>query len=59
MVNAAGGIVIAIIVILIVAGAGWVIFTQLRARRLGVSVAPFFITGFHHSHSLCAILSDL
>ncbi|KAF9870375.1 hypothetical protein CkaCkLH20_12222 [Colletotrichum karsti] len=36
MVNAAGGIVIAILVILIVAAIGWVIFTQLRARRLGL-----------------------
>uniref|UniRef100_L2FF97 Acid phosphatase-like protein n=1 Tax=Colletotrichum fructicola (strain Nara gc5) TaxID=1213859 RepID=L2FF97_COLFN len=39
MVNAAGGIVIAILVLLLVAGVGWVIFTQLRARRLGVTPA--------------------
>ncbi|KAF6838127.1 hypothetical protein CMUS01_04750 [Colletotrichum musicola] len=36
MVSAAGGIVIAILVILIVAAIGWVVFTQLRARRLGL-----------------------
>lgn len=40
MVSTAGGIVIAILVILIVAAVGWVVFTQLRARRLGVSFSP-------------------
>jgi hypothetical protein len=36
MVNTAGGIVIAVVVILLAAGIAWIIFTQLRARRLGV-----------------------
>jgi hypothetical protein len=36
MVSTAGGIVIAIIVLLFAGAAGWFIFTQLRARRLGV-----------------------
>ncbi|GJC96850.1 hypothetical protein ColKHC_05676 [Colletotrichum higginsianum] len=36
MVSAAGGIVIAILVLVLVAVLGWVVFTQLRARRLGV-----------------------
>lgn len=34
--STAGGIVIAIFVLLIAAAVGWVVFTQLRARRLGV-----------------------
>lgn len=38
MVSTAGGIVIAIVVILVVAAVGWIVFTQLRARRLGVSL---------------------
>lgn len=36
MVSTAGGIVIAVVVLLIAAAVGWVVFTQLRARRLGV-----------------------
>ncbi|KAJ4327278.1 hypothetical protein N0V84_002291 [Fusarium piperis] len=36
MVSTAGGIVIAIFVLLIAAAVGWVVFTQLRARRLGL-----------------------
>ncbi|KAL7785987.1 hypothetical protein V8C37DRAFT_393111 [Trichoderma ceciliae] len=36
MVSTAGGIVIAIVVILVVAAVGWVVFAQLRARRLGL-----------------------
>ncbi|KAF5686720.1 3-phytase A [Fusarium circinatum] len=36
MVSTAGGIVIAIIVLLVAGAVGWVIFTQLRARRLGL-----------------------
>ncbi|CCF35446.1 hypothetical protein CH063_07232 [Colletotrichum higginsianum] len=40
MVSAAGGIVIAILVLVLVAVLGWVVFTQLRARRLGVPAAP-------------------
>ncbi|KAF4447126.1 hypothetical protein F53441_9271 [Fusarium austroafricanum] len=36
MVSTAGGIVIAIFVLLIAGAVGWVIFTQLRARRLGL-----------------------
>lgn len=36
MVSTAGGIAIAIVVLLAVAAAGWVVFTQLRARRLGL-----------------------
>lgn len=37
MVSTAGGIVIAIVVIALAAAVGWVVFTQYRARRLGVS----------------------
>lgn len=33
-----GGIIGAIVVLLVVALAGWVGFTQIRARRLGVSI---------------------
>ncbi|PKS09785.1 hypothetical protein jhhlp_004406 [Lomentospora prolificans] len=40
MVNTAGGIVIAVVVIAIVAALGWVVFTQLRARRLGWQLPP-------------------
>lgn len=36
MVSTAGGIVIAIVVLLLAAAIGWIVFTQLRARRLGV-----------------------
>ncbi|KAL2206600.1 hypothetical protein CC79DRAFT_1370014 [Sarocladium strictum] len=36
MVSTAGGIVIAIIVLALAAAVGWVAFTQLRARRLGL-----------------------
>ncbi|GFP53656.1 hypothetical protein ACSS6W_001228 [Trichoderma asperelloides] len=36
MVSTAGGIVIAIVVILVAAAIGWVVFSQLRARRLGL-----------------------
>lgn len=36
MVNTAGGIVIAVVVILLAAGIAWIVFTQLRARRLGL-----------------------
>ncbi|KAK3192527.1 hypothetical protein K4F52_001326 [Lecanicillium sp. MT-2017a] len=36
MVSTAGGIVIAIVVLLIAAAVGWIVFTQLRARRLGL-----------------------
>ncbi|CAI4212585.1 unnamed protein product [Parascedosporium putredinis] len=41
MVNVAGGIVIAIVVIAVVAALGWVAFTQLRARRLGLPPPSF------------------
>jgi hypothetical protein len=37
MVSVGGGIAIAIVVLLVAAVVGWVVFTQLRARRLGVS----------------------
>ncbi|KAH7133498.1 histidine phosphatase superfamily [Dactylonectria macrodidyma] len=36
MVSTAGGIVIAIVVLLLAAVIGWIVFTQLRARRLGL-----------------------
>ncbi|TEA13480.1 hypothetical protein C8034_v004709 [Colletotrichum sidae] len=36
MVSAAGGIIIAILVLVVVGAIGWVVFTQLRARRLGL-----------------------
>ncbi|OLN97416.1 hypothetical protein CCHL11_01088 [Colletotrichum chlorophyti] len=36
MVSAAGGVIIAVLVIAVVAAVGWVAFTQLRARRLGL-----------------------
>lgn len=40
--STAGGIVIAIFVLLIAAAVGWVVFTQLRARRLGVRLIVLF-----------------
>lgn len=46
MVSTAGGIVIAIVVILVAAAIGWVVFSQLRARRLGVSFFLFFFYRF-------------
>ncbi|PHH73126.1 hypothetical protein CDD82_5636 [Ophiocordyceps australis] len=36
MVSTAGGIIIALVVLLGVAAAGWLVFAQLRARRLGL-----------------------
>lgn len=39
MVSTAGGIVIAVVVLLVAAAVGWIVFTQLRARKLGVSFA--------------------
>ncbi|EQK98728.1 hypothetical protein G6O67_000341 [Ophiocordyceps sinensis] len=36
MVNTAGAIVIAIVVLLVIAATAWVVFTQLRARKLGL-----------------------
>lgn len=36
MVSTAGGIAIAVVVVLVGLAVGWVVFTQLRARRLGV-----------------------
>lgn len=47
--STAGGIVIAIFVLLIAAAVGWVVFTQLRARRLGVCLIVLFCD--HHSIS--------
>lgn len=43
MVSTAGGIVIAIVVILVAAVIGWLVFSQLRARRLGVSFSLLFL----------------
>lgn len=40
--STAGGIVIAVVVILVAAAVGWVVFTQLRARRLGVSIDYYY-----------------
>lgn len=40
MVSVAGGIIIAIVVLAIAAVAGWIGFTQYRARKLGVSRTP-------------------
>lgn len=42
MVSVAGGIVIAIVVLALVAAVGWIAFTQYRARRLGVSQTDAF-----------------
>lgn len=36
MVSTAGAIVIAVVVVLVAAAVGWIVFTQLRARRLGL-----------------------
>lgn len=41
MVSTAGGIIIAIVVLLLAAAIGWIVFTQLRARRLGVCASVF------------------
>jgi hypothetical protein len=40
MVSTAGGIIIAIVVLVIVAAIGWAVFAILRARRLGVCHSP-------------------
>lgn len=36
MVSTAGGIIIAILVLSVIGMIGWIVFTQMRARRLGV-----------------------
>jgi len=36
--NTAGVIVLVIFLLLVAAGVGWVVFTRLRAKRLGVSL---------------------
>ena len=43
MVSTAGGIAIAVVVVLILAALGWVGFTQLRARKLGVSPSSIIV----------------
>jgi hypothetical protein len=53
MVSTAGGIVIAIFVLLIAAAVGWVVFTQLRARRLGVRLIVLFCD----NHSISRFLA--
>lgn len=51
MVSTAGGIVIAIVVLLLAAAVGWVGYTQVRARKLGVRFhVPFssrMVLGIH------------
>jgi hypothetical protein len=44
MVSTAGGIVIAIVVLLIAGAIGWVVFTQMRARRLGVCLPSLMLS---------------
>lgn len=59
MVSTAGGIAIAVVVLLAVAAVGWIVFTYLRARRLGVSV-PLrcsFIAAAARAHTDCASTS--
>ncbi|KAF7557336.1 hypothetical protein G7046_g6063 [Stylonectria norvegica] len=46
MVSTAGGIVIAIVVLVLFAAAAWVVFTQLRARKLGVRLLFFLSLAF-------------
>jgi hypothetical protein len=41
--NTAGAVVLAIVLLLIAAGAGWIIFTRVRAARLGVSLIFHFL----------------
>ncbi|KAI0022665.1 hypothetical protein F4780DRAFT_788220 [Xylariomycetidae sp. FL0641] len=41
MVNALGAFFIIVIVLVVIAATGWVVFTQLRARRLGLPAPPF------------------
>ncbi|KFA62469.1 hypothetical protein S40285_05850 [Stachybotrys chlorohalonatus IBT 40285] len=41
MVSTAGGIAIAVVVLLAVAAVGWIVFTYLRARRLGLPPPTF------------------
>ena len=62
MVSTAGGIVIAIVVLVLLAAVGWVVFTQLRARRLGVSHSLYSVWEFYSADGLlyrCAIDGDL
>ncbi|KAL3955299.1 hypothetical protein ACCO45_010862 [Purpureocillium lilacinum] len=40
MVSTGGGIAIAVVVLLLAAAVGWIVFTQLRARKLGVTPPP-------------------
>lgn len=59
MVSTAGGIAIAVVVLLLAAVIGWIVFTQLRARRLGVSTLsndlmvdfPYLLHEVLHSNS--------
>jgi hypothetical protein len=41
MVSVVGDIIIVLVIILVVAAVGWIIFVQLRARRLGVRISLF------------------
>ena len=38
--NTAGAVVLALVLLLLAAGVGWVIFTRVRAARLGVCITP-------------------
>lgn len=53
MVSTAAAVVIAIVVLVLVAAIGWAAFTQLRARRLGVSfvhrTSIIILRAAHHS----------
>lgn len=58
MVSTAGGIVIAIVVVALVAVVGWIVFSRMRARKLGVSLptcigsrAAYFDLGFAAAHT--------
>jgi hypothetical protein len=38
--NTAGAVVLALVLLLLAAGVGWVIFTRIRASQLGVCSSP-------------------
>jgi hypothetical protein len=57
MVSTAGGIVIAIVVIIVAAAVGWVVFSQLRARRLGVSFDPFALCFYFYFYLFSPLFS--
>ncbi len=57
--NTAGVIVIIVILLLVAAAIGWVVFTRMRAARLGVSSFLFFLLPSVSSVDQVHLLLDL